>query len=272
MKILFIGDVIGRPGRTFLAQVLDNLKDEYRVDLTIVNGENVAGGVGITKKTMAKLFNYGADVITLGNHTFKYREMEQVIEGEDRVLRPINYPPGVPGTGLASFFLKKKGPVAIISVMGRIFMNPIDCPFRAIDRVLDELESNVKVIVVDFHAEATSEKNAFALYVDGRVSAVIGTHTHIPTADERILPKGTAYITDVGMVGGLNSVIGSEPENVTYRFLTQLPRKFEPAQTEIVLNGVLIDVDETIGKARTIERIRKFSNEIYDNREDNSQY
>ncbi len=257
MKILFIGDVIGRPGRTFLSRTLVSLKAEHDIDFTIVNGENAAGGIGITYKTMNNLFNYGADVLTSGNHIFKYRDTEKDIATEDRLLRPINYPPGVPGNGIRVQPVGDKGQVAVINVMGRVFMAPLDCPFRTLEATLDELSPEVKVIVVDFHAEATSEKNALAQYFDGRVSAILGTHTHIQTADERVLPQGTAFITDVGMVGGLNSVIGSQPGDVIHRFLTQLPRKFNPEEADIVLNGVVLDIDSKTGKARSIKRIQQ---------------
>ncbi len=258
MQILFIGDAIGRPGRAVVAENLRTLKQEFHIDVTILNGENVAGGIGITKKTAQKLFNAGVDVITTGNHTWKYNEIENYIREQPNLLRPLNFPPGTPGRGSVIFRPDDKLPLAIVNVMGRTFMRPIDCPFRAIDAELNRLKDQTNLVLVDFHAEATSEKNAFGLYVDGKVSAVLGTHTHIQTADERILPKGTAFITDVGMVGGLNSVIGSQSEAVIASFITGRPHKFEPEENNIMLNAVVIEINENSGQARSIERLRRF--------------
>lgn len=257
MRVLFIGDVIGKPGRVAVAENLSRLKYEHQIDFTIINAENVAGGIGLTQKSAQKLFSYGADVLTTGNHVWKYKEIETYIDQEANLIRPLNYPAGVPGKGSVVFFVQDSIPVAVINVMGRMFMRPLDCPFRAVEAELKQLKKRTAIIIVDFHGEATSEKNAFGQYFDGQVSAILGTHTHIQTADERVLPKGTAFITDVGMVGGLNSVIGAKAENVIAGFLTGMPNRNEPDKTDITLNGVVVDVDDRSGKARSIQRIRE---------------
>ncbi len=257
MRVLFVGDVIGRPGRNVLAEHLMKLKVEYQIDFTIVNGENAAGGIGMTKKSIQKLFNYGSNVITSGNHTWKYKEIESYIDQEDHLIRPLNYPPGVPGKGSTIFLVHNVKPVAVINALGRIFMRPLDCPFRTVEIEVEKLRHQTPLIIIDFHAEATSEKNAFGLYFDGRVSAVIGTHTHIQTADERILPKGTAYITDVGMAGSLNSIIGSKSDNIIDSLLTGLPRKYEPEKKDVMINALTVDIDDKTGLARSVKRIRR---------------
>jgi len=254
MNILFIGDVIGSPGREKIADCLPGLKERYGIGLTVVNGENAAGGIGIVKKAADEIFSAGADVITLGNHSFDKKEYAEIIE-HPNVVRPANYPELVPGRG----FTVAAG-AAIVSLMGRFNMPSVDSPFSAADAVLKKLSSfspSPKIIVVDFHAELTSEKAAMGYYLDGRVSAVIGTHTHVQTADERVLPHGTGYITDAGMVGGLNSVIGVEKGAVIKKFLTGMPVRFEVEKEDIVINGVVLRVDDETGRCEHIERIKK---------------
>jgi len=251
MKILFVGDVVGRLGRKTLRALLPTLKQETQADLIVANGENAAGGRGLTLATADELFAAGVDVITSGNHVWEIREIYPTLDGEAPILRPLNYPPGVPGRGL----LIAHG-AAFINLQGRTFMGAdTDCPFRAADSALESLQ-DIPVIIVDIHAEATSEKAALAWYLDGRVSAVIGTHTHVATADARVLPNGTAFVSDVGMVGPRDSIIGVEIKPIIERFLTQLPTRFSPVeQGPAILNSVLIDVDETSGRAQSIVRI-----------------
>jgi len=246
-----IGDVIGRPGRRALEAFLPGLRGEHHPNLVIANGENLAGGFGITVDTAKELLKAGVDVITTGNHVWDQKEfVRRMDDASLPVLRPANYPPAAPGRGYLV-----AGDVLIINLMGRVFMEPLDCPFRAFDRILDEVKPRPKVIVVDFHAEATSEKQAMAWYADGRASVVVGTHTHVPTADPRVLPRGTAAVTDVGMAGPQLSVIGMDPKAVLERFLTQTPRRFSVADGPVKLNAVLADVDETTGKARSLIRV-----------------
>jgi len=254
MNILFIGDVIGSPGREKIADCLPALKEQYNIGLTIVNGENAAGGIGIVKKTADEIFAAGADVITLGNHAFDKKEYAEIID-HPNIVRPANYPELVPGKGYCSV-----GKTAVISLMGRFNMPSVDSPFTAVDNVLKRLSGinpALKIIIVDFHAELTSEKVAMGHFLDGRVTAMIGTHTHVQTADERILPQGTGFITDVGMVGGLNSVIGVEKGAVIKRFLTGMPVRFEVEKEEIIINAAVISVDEETGKCTRIKRIKK---------------
>lgn len=256
LRVLFVGDVFGNPGRRFLKVALPPLKQEYQVDLTVVNGENAAGGMGITEKTAKELFSAGADVITTGNHVWKYRkEVLPALIGEPRLLRPANYPEGTPGNGCYVHKLVGGLKVAILNLCGRIFMEPLECPFRVADIFVEELIKETPIIVVDFHAEATSEKQAMGWYLAGRVSAVLGTHTHVQTADERILPGGTAYITDVGMTGPKDGVIGVKKECIIERFLTQLPVRFEVADRPSVLNAVLVEIEPEAGRAVGVKRI-----------------
>jgi len=255
VRILFVGDIEGSSGRRAAGKLLEVLRSRHNVDFTVVNGENAAGGLGITKPTALVLFEAGADVITLGNHTFAKRDVASYLSEEPRILRPANYPPGVAGRGWGIYEAKAGEKIAVINLMGRTFMEPLDCPFRAADAVLAELEGQAKVVIVDMHAEATSEKKAMAWYLDGRVSAVIGTHTHIQTSDERVMPKGTAYLTDAGMTGVMDSVLGLEPSVVIERFLTQVPGKFQLAEGPATLQGALIEVDEGTGRAVSIERV-----------------
>ena len=246
-----IGDVVGKPGRKAVQSVLPGLRQEYDVDMVVANGENSAGGFGVTPETAHDLLAAGVDVITSGNHIWKQKEVVPYIDEEPALIRPANYPPGVPGRGYV-----KLGNTAVVNLMGRVFMSPLDCPFRTADQVLREIGSNgdEMAILVDFHAEATSEKQAMAWYLDGRVSAVFGTHTHVPTADPRIFPQGTAYISDVGMVGPQNSVIGTDVQAVLEGFLTQMPKRFTVPQGPVQFNSVLVNLDAD-GRATDIQRI-----------------
>lgn len=253
MKILFIGDIVGRPGRRAVFSSLQRLLVDEEIDLAIANCENAAAGFGVTGKIADQLLDAGLHVLTSGNHIWDKREVLAYLEGEPRLLRPHNYP-DAPGSGLYVGHTDTGVPYAVMNLQGRVYLPLIDCPFREADQLLAELPSDVQVCFVDFHAEVTSEKNAFGRYLDGRVSAVVGTHTHVPTADERVLPGGTAYITDVGMTGPLASVIGMKPEESLKRFLTSLPTRFEPASGTVRLNAVVVDVDERTGRARSIRR------------------
>ncbi|MBE0597982.1 MAG: TIGR00282 family metallophosphoesterase [Desulfuromonadales bacterium] len=255
MNILFIGDIVGRVGRQALAARLDRLVDRHQVDLVVVNGENAAAGFGLTVDTAREIFNLGVHVITTGNHVWDKKEIFDYLDAESRLLRPANYPPGLPGRGSGIFTTSAGLEVGVINLEGRAFMSNLECPFRHADRLVEELRRRTPIILVDFHAEATSEKTAFGHYLDGRVSAVVGTHTHVQTADERLLPGGTAYLTDAGMTGSRDSVIGIRKELAIERFLTQLPVRFEVAKKEPVLCGVLFTIDEASGRATGVERI-----------------
>ncbi len=253
VRILFIGDIIGRPGRRVVFATLQRMLAEEKIDLAIANCENSAAGFGVTVKIADQLLGAGIHVLTSGNHIWAKREVFSYIDREPRLLRPHNYP-DAPGSGLFVGHTDAGVPYAVINLQGRVYLPPVDCPFRRADEILDQLDPDVRVCLVDFHAEVTSEKNAFGTYLDGRVSAVVGTHTHVPTADERILPNGTAYITDVGMTGPSESVIGMKKEESLKRFLTALPARFEPASGPVRLNAVVIDVDERTGQAVSIRR------------------
>jgi metallophosphoesterase (TIGR00282 family) len=255
MKVLCIGDIFAKPGRRALQANLPELKGEYAIDAVIANGENAAGGRGLTVETSDEIFAAGVDFITSGNHIWEQREFVPRLNDEAAILRPYNYPPAAPGRGIA-----QNDEIAVINLMGRVFMGiDVDDPFRAVDRALKEV-AGAKVVIVDFHAEATSEKVAMGWYLDGRVSAVVGTHTHVPTADARVLPGGTAFVSDLGMTGPRNSVIGMKKEQVLNKFLTQLPGRFTPEESgPRTFNSVLIDIDETTGKARSIERVDRYS-------------
>lgn len=252
MKILAIGDIIGKPGRNAVKKILPGLRSEYNIALVIGNGENAAGGLGLTPSTAQEFFDSGIDVITTGNHIWAYKEIIPYMENEPALLRPLNYPPTNPGRG---YVLKKK--VLIINLMGRVFMGHVDCPFRAMDQLLAEFEHESIPIIVDFHAEATSEKVAMGKYLDGRVSAVLGTHTHVGTIDAQILPKGTAYVTDIGMVGPIDSVIGDDPDSVITRFLTQMTSRLSVGKGKVSFDAILVEVDKKTGKAVDIKRIQK---------------
>ena len=258
MRILMIGDVIGKPGRDAVRSIVPNLRKERNIDFVIANGENTAGGFGLTVETASELLDSGVDVLTSGNHIWDKKEIIPYLDDTQDsgvpILRPANYP-DAPGIGLIEW----KG-VTVINLMGRVFMTALDCPFRTADRLLEGLkENNGPIIIVDFHAEATSEKQAMGWYLDGRVSGVFGTHTHVGTVDTRILPRGTAYLTDVGMTGPVDSVIGSDREAVLDRFLTSMPQRLAVASGPCVLNSVLVDVDDASGNATAIERIDRMA-------------
>lgn len=255
MNFLFVGDVIGRPGRFLVKQLLPFLKDKHKIDLTIANGENTAGGLGATPKVLNELFHAGVDIITMGNHVWKKRELIREIDSIKNLIRPANFPKEAPGKGSLLYSLSNNKKVGVINLMGRVFMAPLDCPFKAAQREVEALREMTPIIVVDMHAEATSEKMAMGWFLDGQVSAVIGTHTHIVTADERILHQGTAYITDVGMTGSHDSIIGMKREEVLKRFITQVPCRFQVAREHLNLSGVVINIDDETGKARGIYRI-----------------
>jgi metallophosphoesterase (TIGR00282 family) len=257
MKILFIGDTVANAGRAMVRHSLKELQNHYEIDLTILNCENAAGGFGVTPRIADEFFDWGIDVLTSGNHIWDKREIMPYLERNPRILRPANYPPDNPGRGVAIVTAANGEDAAVINLQGRAFMVAIDNPFRVADAELAKLPKHIKVVFVDMHAEATSEKVAMGRYLDSRVSAVIGTHTHIPTADESILPGGTAYLTDAGMTGPHDSILGMIGDEVIRRFLTQIPGRFEPASRDARLNGVVIDVDSSTGKARRIERIQR---------------
>ena len=259
VRVLMVGDVIGKPGRQAIERVLPGLREERGIDFVTVNGENVAGGAGLTAPTAQALFAAGTDVITSGNHIWDKREIYPELERDERILRPINYGDhGVPGRGWGVFHAVDGSEVAVINAQGRTYMQPIENPFTTLDRLLDEGADELpRIRLVDFHCELTSEKNALGVHLDGRVSAVCGTHTHIVTGDERILPRGTAYLTDIGMTGPLYSVIGFEPQTVLPRFLNALPTRFEVGSGPVVLNAVQIDIETDTGRARAIERLAR---------------
>lgn len=251
IRVLMVGDVVGRPGREAVHQILPRLRDELSLDLVVLNAENAAAGRGLTERIARDLLHDGVDVITSGNHIFNVREFVPALDGSLPILRPANYPTTAPGRGV----LEMHG-VTVVNLMGRTFMPvQVDDPFRAADDILQVLPSGA-VVVIDFHAEATSEKQALAWYLDGRVAAVVGTHTHVPTADQRVLPQGTALVCDLGMCGALNSVIGDDVDSVIQRFLTSMPTRLPVAEgDEAVLNSVLIEIDEQTGLATSIERV-----------------
>ncbi len=257
MKILFLGDVVGKPGREILSRHLGSLREECGVDLCVANGENAAGGSGITPATGGEIFEAGVDVITTGDHIWKRKESRQYLNDNPNVLRPANMSEDAPGSGHTIIKAEDGTEVGVINLQGRTFMSPTDCPFRAAEGALEALGDHVRVIVVDMHAEATSDKIAMGRFLDGRVTAVLGTHTHVQTADEQIFPGGTAYITDVGMVGPYESVLGRTIESVVAAFSTQLPTRFDVATGDVRIGGVLVEADPTTGKAVSIERVMK---------------
>ncbi len=254
LNILFIGDIVGNPGRKAAKEMIQRLKRERQIDFCIVNGENAAGGSGITYVVAQELYKSGVDAITLGNHTWSKREITNFIDSDKCIVRPANYPEELPGKGSA-VISNDKGKIGVLNLMGRVYMDSIDCPFKAAEREIVELKAQVKVIVVDIHAEATSEKCALAWHIDGRVSCVLGTHTHVQTADERILPCGTAFISDVGMTGPSEGIIGVNRDIVINKFLTHMPNKFEIAQGPVQFNAVYLEIDEKTGRTTKIERI-----------------
>jgi metallophosphoesterase (TIGR00282 family) len=256
MKILILGDIVGRPGRRILKELLPDCIRKYGADMVIANGENAASGNGITEDVAREIYDSGVDVITMGNHTWDKKQILDFIDHDTNIIRPANYPPGTPGRGWTVYEIKAGMPkVAVLNLMGRVYLNPIDCPFRGADAILEEIHKETPVVIVDFHAEATSEKIAMGWYLDGKVSAVVGTHTHVQTADERILPQGTAYITDMGMTGPRDSVLGIKPDIILKKFLSQMPVRFEIAEGTAQINAVCITVDDKTGLAAHIERI-----------------
>jgi len=256
IKILAIGDITGKPGRAAVKELLPKIKREEDIDFSIGNAENAAGGSGITKEVCEELLGYGLDVLTSGDHVWKKKEVLDIINIESRLLRPLNFPEGAPGRGSYIYRLKDTS-ICVINLVGRVFMNTLDCPFRTVRKELEHLKDKIPIIIVDFHAEATSEKVAMGYFLDGLVSAVLGTHTHIQTADEKILPRGTAYITDLGMTGPYDSVIGRTVEEILERFITQLPTRFQVAEKDIQLHGVIFEVETKTGKAVSIKRIQR---------------
>jgi metallophosphoesterase (TIGR00282 family) len=254
VKILFLGDVVGKPGRQILKERLASLQSHYSADFTVVNAENAAAGKGLTPAIAEEILGLGVDVLTTGNHVWAQRGFEEYLESEPRVLRPVNYPLDTPGNGIFRGRSRQGDPIIVINLQGRVFMQPIDCPFRALDDALETLPGgDCPTIFIDMHAEATSEKLAMGWYADGRVSAVLGTHTHVPTADARILPGGTAYCTDVGMTGPYDSIIGTRADLALHRFLTARPVRFQVASSNTRIAGAVVDIDPESGKASSIE-------------------
>ncbi|WP_261132966.1 TIGR00282 family metallophosphoesterase [Bacillus sp. Marseille-Q3570] len=255
MRILFIGDIVGSPGRAMVETYLPKLKTKYQPTLTIINGENAAHGRGITEKITKNLKQWGAQAITMGNHTWDNKEIFNFIDDVPQMVRPANFPEGTPGQGY-TFVKINDIEVAVVNLQGRTFMPPLDCPFRKADEIINEVKTRTPYIFVDFHAEATSEKQALAWYLDGQVSAVVGTHTHVQTSDNRVLPGGTAYISDVGMTGPYDGILGMSKDAVLKKFLTNLPVRFEVENGREQLSGVLIDLERETGRAKSIRRIQ----------------
>ena len=255
MKILFIGDIVGSPGRMAVRELLPPLIAKKKIDFVIANCENAAAGFGVTKKNVEELYSYHIDVLTSGNHIWNKREVLEFIGDYEKLLRPANYPAATPGAGSVLIPTVTGEYVGVLNLAGRIFMQPIDCPFVTAKNKIAELRKKTNIIIVDMHAEATSEKRALGWYLDGEVSAVLGTHTHVQTADEEIFPQGTAYISDTGMTGPFDSVIGINKETIIERFLTQMPNKFDVAKDDIRMQGVIMNIDPVNGKANSIERI-----------------
>ena len=262
MKLIFIGDIVGQPGRRAIKELLPKLREQHQLDFVIANGENSAGGSGITPKTAEEIFSAGVDVITSGDHLWDQKEVMELLANEKRFLRPLNYPPGTPGQGSAVFQIRNRKSevrsplsIAVLNAQGRTFMPTLENPFLFVPPEVERLRQQTKIIFVDFHAEATSEKIAFARMLDGQVSAVVGTHTHVQTADEQIFPGGTAYLSDAGFTGPHESVLGREIEPVIKRFVTHMPQRFEVAKNRVLLHGVVLEIDETNGKAKMILRV-----------------
>lgn len=256
MKVLFIGDIVGKPGRKAVKDGLPGLISKLKIDFVIANAENAAAGFGITKSIGEELLSLGIDILTSGNHIWDKKEAVSYISKENRLLRPANYPSDVPGAGSIVMNTSAGEKIAVLNLSGRVFMSALDCPFQIAKRELSVLKEQTSVIIVDFHAEATSEKSAIGWFLDGEVSAIVGTHTHVQTADEKILPKGTAFITDVGMTGPVDSVIGVEKEQIINKFLTQIPVRFETAKGEALLSCVLLDINSRTGIANSIQRLQ----------------
>ena len=259
MKILFIGDIVGKPGRRAIRDLLPMIIEEGRIDFVIANCENAAAGFGVTEEIIEELYRAHINVLTSGNHIWDKKEVMDFVEDYEALLRPANYPQGVPEWGSVVMPIPGGAHIGVINLAGRVFMNPLDCPFRTADREIEKLKKRTSVIIVDIHAEATSEKIAMGWYLDGRVTAVLGTHTHVQTADERILPGGTAYITDVGMTGPFDSVIGIKKDTILQRFLLQIPTKFDVAKGPAVLEGAIIEIDRIPTRAIGIVRVRENS-------------
>lgn len=255
MKVLFIGDIVGKPGRRAVKVLLPGIVGNHGVDLVIANCENAAGGFGVTRKVVDELYASEIDILTSGNHIWDKKDVEEFIDGYETLLRPANYPIETPGRGSVVVQTASGVSLGVVNLEGRVFMKPLDCPFRVAEREIDALKGETDIVIVDMHAEATSEKEALGWFLDGRVSAVVGTHTHVQTADERVLPRGTAYITDAGMTGPCDSVLGIKKEVALERFLTLLPNRYDVAKGDVRLQGVLIDIDDTTGRALSIERL-----------------
>jgi metallophosphoesterase (TIGR00282 family) len=256
MKVLFIGDIVGKPGRKAVKEGLPDLVNKLKIDFVIANAENAAAGFGITKSIGEELFSLGIDVLTSGNHIWDKKEAVSYIPKENRLLRPANYPSDVPGAGSIVMNTSAGEKVAVLNLSGRIFMQPLDCPFQTARKEIPLLKEQTKVVIVDFHGEATSEKSAIGWFLDGEVSAIVGTHTHVQTADDKILPDGTAFITDAGMTGPVDSVIGVKKEQIINKFLTQIPVRFETAKGEAILSCVVIDVNPKTGMSTSIQRLQ----------------
>ncbi|MFT5170146.1 MAG: metallophosphoesterase (TIGR00282 family) [Candidatus Omnitrophota bacterium] len=258
MNILCLGDVVGKPGRSALNESLKALKEELAIDFTVVNAENAAGGAGVTTRIAKQFLHVGCDVLTLGDHTWDQRDLESYLDTADSVVRPINFPEGTPGKGYCIKELDNGIKVGVVNVMGNVFMKyNLPCPFRALEKIAAEIRKVTPIIVVDMHAETTSEKVAIGHFIDGKVSVLVGTHTHIQTADEKVLPNGTAYITDLGMTGPYDSVIGQRKDRIIKRFLTSMPTKFQVAENDVIIHGIVATVDEKTGKATAIKRVQK---------------
>ena len=255
MKLLFIADIVGQPGRRAVKELLPQLRQEHGVGVVVANGENAAGGSGITGKTAEEIFAAGGDIITCGDHLWDQKEVTELLAGEPRFVRPLNYPPGTPGQGSAIFAAPGLPPLAVLNLQGRTFMPPLENPFLAARAEVERLRQQTRLIFVDFHAEATSEKIALARMLDGQVSAVIGTHTHVQTADEQIFPGGTAFLSDGGFTGPHESVLGREIEPVIQRFLTSMPQRFEVAKARVLLQGAVVEIEEQTGRAQSIQRV-----------------
>ena len=256
-RVLAVGDVVGNPGRQACTEIIPRLRKDEQIDFVIANGENLADGSGVTESTTRDLFQHGVDVITSGDHVFRKKEAEQLLSGNPRILRPANYPARVPGQGSTVVTVKNGIKVGVLNLIGRVFLKTVDCPFESARTAVEKLARETPIIFVDIHAEATSEKVALGWFLDGKVSGIFGTHTHVQTADERILPKGTGYITELGMCGPYHSVIGREIDHSLNMFLTQMPTKLEVAEYDVRLSGVIFDVDPSTGKTLSIRRVHE---------------
>nr|WP_321260565.1 TIGR00282 family metallophosphoesterase [uncultured Pseudodesulfovibrio sp.] len=257
MRILFLGDIVGIPGRKAIKDNLSRIREQESIDLVFANGENASGGYGLKAKHAKEFFKAGVDGITGGNHIWKYKDLYSMLDSDKRILRPLNYADHLPGTGLRIFEKKGLPPVAVFNVIGRTFMPPIDCPFAAMESALDALPADIPVQLVDFHAEATGEKIAMGYFLEGKVSAVVGTHTHVQTNDAKVLPGGTAYLTDLGMCGAVDSCLGMKPEIILDRYLTGLPRQLEAAAGPGILQGAIFDIEDTTGNAVSITTFKQ---------------